>query len=364
MQSNTLKRNVVALAVGAGLLVSVPAVLAQDKLNESGYIAGSLVIDWDSRLPRNRENDSAKPGVADVFDMDVSVGNTFYRGKIHCLPYVFSRHLGRVLQEGACRYDVDLGVINPADRSQQRVVGKLVGTATQDRNGRTDLTASNLRVEVQTIGRATGFTSEFAGAVQSSPVKARTTLTELMDTAAKQTATLTRMVGEREVSMTLGDVDPVAFQRAQLAAGPSSNYVEAVIDGQFIYSYETDNWFPSLTATYTGTKDRFTGGLKWVDLSDTSGRYELNVLVNEDQGSSDESAAFEEDMGEEAFFMASPARDTINGTIDFQDTYVSGVEAPARSEVRYDVGLQGVTAQQAQIFWKALLLIPNQFYGE
>ena len=35
------------------------------------------------------------------------------------------------------------------------------------------------------------------------------------------------------------------------------------------------------------------------------------MLVNEDQGSSDESAAFEEDMGEEAFFMASPARDTI-----------------------------------------------------
>ena len=27
------------------------------------------------------------------------------------------------------------------------------------------------------------------------------------------------------------------------------------------------------------------------------------------------SAAFEEDMGEEAFFMASPARDTINGSI-------------------------------------------------
>ncbi len=364
MQSTTLKRNVLALAVGAGLLVSGQTVLAEEKLSESGYITGSLVIDWDSRLPRNREHDSAKPGVADVFDMDVSVGNTFYRGKIQCLPYVFSRHLGRVLQEGACRYDVDLGVINPADRSQQRVVGKLVGTATKDRNGRIDLTASNLRVEVQTIGRATGFTSEFGGSVQSTPVKARTTLTDLMDTAAKQTATLTRMVGEREVTMTLGDVDPVTFQRTKLAAGPSSNYVEAVVDGQFIYSYETDNWFPSLTATYADTKDRFTGGLKWVDISDTSGRYELNVLVNEDQGASDESAAFEDDMGEEAFFMPSPARDTINGTITFQDTYVSGVEAPTRSEVKYDVGLQGVTAQQAQIFWKALLLIPNQFYGE
>jgi hypothetical protein len=32
------------------------------------------------------------------------------------------------------------------------------------------------------------------------------------------------------------------------------------------------------------------------------------------------------------------------GRLGLQDTYVSGVEAPARSEVRYDVGLQGVTA--------------------
>jgi hypothetical protein len=156
----------------------------------------------------------------------------------------------------------------------------------------------------------------------------------------------------------------VTFQRVTLAAGPSANYVEAVIDGQLIYSYETDNWFPSLTATYVGTKDRFTGGLKWVDLSDTSGRYELNVLVNEDQASADESAAFEEGLGEEAFFMTSPSRATINGTIAFQDSFVSGVEEPTRSEVTYDLGLQGVTGQQAQVFWKALLLIPNQFYGE
>jgi hypothetical protein len=362
--NQTLKTGIAAMVVGTGLVAFGHAAVADDGIHQQGYIAGSMVIDWNSRLPRNRENDAAKPGVADVFNMDVAVGNTFYRGKIECLPYVFSRHIGRVIQEGTCRYDIDLGVINPADRSQQRVVGKLVGSAPMDREGRVDLEAGGLRAEVQTIGRAQGFTSNFAGAVLATPVKARTTLSGMIDTATKQSATLTRMVGGNAVNVTLGDVDPVTFQQATVAAGPSANYTAATIDGQMIYSYDTDNWFPSFKATHAGQTDTFSGGMKWVDVSDTSGHYELNILVNEGTAPQDEYSAFEEDMGEEAFFMASPSRPTINGRISFQDTYIGGVEAPTRSEVKYDVGVQDVTAQQAQVFWKAMLLIPNQLYGE
>lgn len=360
-----LKTLSIALLAGSGLVLASQAVLANESVTQDGYVTGTMVIDWHSRLPQNQENDAPKPGIADVYQLDATVGNTFYKGSIQCVPYVFSRHLGRLLQEGSCQYDVNIGVINPADTSQRAVVGKVVGTAPKDREGRVDLGRANLRVEVQAMGRAQAFTSNFAGVVVSSPVKATSTLREALDTAAKQSATITRMVGEREVSVTLGDVDPVKFQRVTLAAGPSANYTEAVVDGQLVYSYETDNWFPTLTYSYGGTQDVVSGGMKWVELSDTEGRYELNVVFNEDKGGpQDEAAFFGDAQGEEAFFMSTPNRSTINGTIHFKDTYTGGVERPVKSAVTYNMGVQKLTAQQAQLFWKTLLLIPSQVYGE
>jgi hypothetical protein len=361
--STRMRNTALALAVGVAVTGLGPAA-ADDAITQDGYITGSLVIDWNSRLPENQDANGPKEGVADVYNMDATVGFTFYKGTIKCLPYVFSRHLGRVLQEGSCTYDLDVGVINPSDTSQKRVVGKLAGQRAVDRDGRSDLSAGNLRVEVQTIGRATGFRSNYAGTMVGSPIKAKTTLTELVAEAAKQSATITRMVGGNQVSLTLGDVDPVTFKAVTVPQGPSANYPEAVVNGKFIYSYETDNWFPSLTAAYGGQTDTISGGMKWVDDSETSGHYELNILFNENKATSGEAAAFSDAQGEDAFFQSDPGKSTVNGTISFQDTYVGEVETPVKSEVKYNVGLQMVTPQQTQVLWKTLLLIPNQLYGE
>ena len=360
---NSLRIAVTSALVGT--LVAPPTLLAADEpITQDGYITGKLSIDWDTRLPQNMDGEYPKAGITDNYEMDATVGYTFYKGGIQCLPYIFSKHIGRVLQEGSCHYDLDVGVINPSNASQKRVVGKLVGTVPLDKDGRSNLSATNMRMEVQTIGQAKGFTSKFSGVVIGKPVKAKTTISELVEAAKKQTATITRMAGGKRVSITLGDVDPVTFQGVQVAAGPSSNYTEATVDGQLIYSYETDNWFPSLTFKYGDTKDTVSGGMKWVDDSDTSGHYDLNVLLNEEQAAQGEAAAFTDAQGEDAFFMADPTKSTINGTISFTDTYMGGVETPVKSEVGYQVGLQRVTAQQAQVFWKALLLIPSQMYGE
>lgn len=359
-----IKNIALVIAVGAALASAAPLATADAPINQSGYITGSLVIDWTSRLPENQDANGPKTGIPDVFNMDATVGYTFYKGSIKCLPYIFSGVVGRVLQEGSCTYDLDVGVINPSDTSQRRVVGKLAGQRPMDREGRTDLSSANLRMEVQTIGRATGFTSKYSGSVQAAPVKARTKLTELLAEAAKQSATVTRMVGGQQVSLTIGDVDPVTFKTVTVPQGPSSNYPEAVVNGKLIYSYETDNWFPTLTASYGGQTDTISGGMKWVDDSETSGRYELNILFNEDKATGGEAAAFSDAQGEDAFFQVDPAKPTVNGTIAFRDTYAGEVEAPVKSEVRYDIGLQMVTPQQAQVLWKTLLLIPNQLYGE
>lgn len=361
--STRMRNTALALAVGLAVTGLGPAA-ADDAITQDGYITGSLVVDWNTRLPENQDANGPKEGVTDVYNMDATLGFTFYKGTIKCLPYVFSRHLGRVLQEGSCTYDLDVGVINPSDTSQKRVVGKLAGQRPVDRDGQTDLNATNLRMEVQTIGRATGFTSKYAGLLKASPIKAKTTLTDLVAEATKQSATITRMVGGNQVSLTLGDVDPVTFKAVTVPQGPSANYLEAVINGKLIYSYETDNWFPTLTASYSGQTDTISGGMKWVEDSETSGHYELNILFNEDKATSGEAAAFTDAQGEDAFFQTDPGKSTVNGTIAFQDTYVGGVETPVKSEVKYNVGLQMVTPQQAQVLWKALLLIPNQLYGE
>jgi hypothetical protein len=355
----------VAMLTAPGIFPGLSAAAAVgEPVTQDRYITGSLTIDWDTRLPQNMEDDHPKLGITDNYQMDATVGYTFYRGRIKCLPYVFSKHIGRVLQEGSCQYDLDLGVINPANTSQQRVVGKLVGTAPLDESGRSNLSDTNLRIEVQTVGQARGFSSKFSGVVIGRPVKAKTTLSKLVETAKKQSATISRMAGGKRVSVTLENVDPVTFQAVQVAAGPAANYPEATVEGQLIYSYETDNWFPNLTLTYGETKDTLSGGMKWVDDSETTGHYDLNILVNEEQGAQGEAAAFAEAQGEEAFFVADPNKSAFNGTIAFKDTHMGGVEIPIKSEVTYNVGLQRVTPQQAQVFWKALLLIPNQLYGE
>lgn len=361
----SLLRLAVASTLATALNLPGIAVAASDSpISQDRYITGTLTIDWNTRLPANRDGDYPKTGITDDYVMDAKVGYTFYKGDIKCLPFVFSKLIGRVLQEGSCSYDLDVGVINPANTAQTRVVGKLVGTVPLDKDGRSNLSAANLRMEIQTIGQARGFTSKFAGVVIGKPVKAKTKLSELLSTAKQETATISRMLGGKKVSVTLEKVDPVTFQGVVVAAGPASTYSEATVAGKFIYSYATANWFPAMTFQYGGAKDTVSGGMKWVDDSDTTGHYDLNILLNEAEGPQGESAAFANAQGENAFFMVDPGKAAINGTIAFKDTHTAGVEPPIKSAVTYSIGLQKVTAQQAQVFWKALLLIPNQLYGE
>ena len=78
---------------------------------------GPWLISWTGRVsrrqrPENRDGDYPVKGIADKFTVDLMVGLTKYQGTITCLPHVFSKHLGRVLQEGSCAYDMNLVVAN------------------------------------------------------------------------------------------------------------------------------------------------------------------------------------------------------------------------------------------------------------
>jgi hypothetical protein len=358
----------VATALTAAVALVPPMAAAQsaqptDPLSQAGYIKGTMVADFNTQRPENRDGDYPVKGIADKFNVDLAVGLTKYQGTITCLPHVFSKHIGRVLQEGSCTYDVNLVVMNPQNVSQTRTIGKLVGAYAIDDKGRANLGASNLRMEVQTIGKAQGFTSPFGGIFVGKPPKVVTTLTKALEEAKKEVRTIEKMVGTQKVTLSLGNVDPVRFQATSLAMGPVNTYPVSTVDGELIYSYETDNWFPQFTIQATGAKpDKYSGGMKWVDVSDVQGHYELNVLVNEQAAAKGEAAAFAAPQGEDAFFTSDSTQSVINGQISFKDKKIG--EAVIKSDIAFDVGLQNVSAVQAQNFTKLLLLLPMQMWGE
>jgi hypothetical protein len=366
----TIHPTKLACAIGLGAAIGLSPLTAaaqgtqpNDPLTQPGFIKGSMVAQFKTQRPENRDGDYPAKGIADTFQIDLAVGFTKYQGTISCLPYVFSKHIGRVLQEGSCTYDVNLSVINPQNTSQVRSVGKLAGAYAIDEKGVVNLNAGSLRMEVQTIGKAQGFSSPFTGVFAGRPPAKVTTISKALDQAAKEVRTIEKMVGQQKVSIALGNVDPVRFQGTQLAMGPVSTYPQATVDGEFLYSYETDNWFPQLTIRAgTGKPDKVSGGMKWVESSPTEGHYELNVILNEQPAGKGEAAAFESAQGEDAFFQSDASQSVINGRIGFKDQKIG--DAVVKSDIAFDVGLQNVSAVQAQNFTKLLLLLPMQMWGE
>ncbi len=359
-----MKLCTLSLALTAGLIATT-VIAAEPPITQDNFIKGTLAVAWETRLPQNRDGDYPKIDITDNYVYDVIVGTTFYKGAVKCRPYIFSKHLGRVLQVGDCKYDVNVGVINPNNPTQTKTVGKIVGNYAIDQNGQVNLADTPVRMEVQTIGQAKGFTSKYAGMFNGKPPKAETTISKLRAEAVKKTATVTRMMGEKSITVNLGNVDPVTFQNTVLPSGPSGNYPETTVNGQLIYSYDTDNWFPQLTLSQGDAKDTLGGGIKWVEENKGVARYELNVILNEGKGGTvNEASAFADAKGEDAFFASDPSLSLINGIIGFRTAVGGANDLPAKTDISFNIGLQKVTAQQAQSFWKLLMLIPNQMYGE
>jgi hypothetical protein len=352
-----------ALTLGTQLIAGpVVAAATDEPLTQSGYITGTMKADFQTQRPENRDGDYPMRGVPDRFAVDLAVGYTKYRGNVTCLPHIFSKHIGRVLQDGSCIFDLNLSVMNPQNTSQVRDIGKLVGSYAVDDRGQVNLSGGNLRTEVQTMGKAQGFTSAFSGSFTGKPPKKVTTLTKIAETAERQTRTIEKMINGKKVSVALADVDPVRFSGTTLAMGPVATYPGATVDGELIYSYETDNWFPQLSVRVGNNKpDTIGGGMKWVDDGPAEGHYELNIVFNEqiDQG---EAAAFSDAQGEDAFFMTDDTQSAIKGRIDFKDRKID--EAVVQSDVKFAIDVQKISPIQAQNFLKILLLLPEQLWGE
>ena len=123
-------RTLIALTVvlGTSPLLAPRAIFAQEpeKLSQQNAIAGTMDIDFKSRKNLDEKGKPVK-GAADHYAVTLNVAQTTeFKGTIQRLPLIGG--LLGAAQKGQLTYAIDLSVLNPANLSQKRVVGKWVGT--------------------------------------------------------------------------------------------------------------------------------------------------------------------------------------------------------------------------------------------
>ncbi|NUQ49444.1 MAG: hypothetical protein HUU27_05945 [Phycisphaerae bacterium] len=339
-----------------------------DLLTEDNVVSGTMQIEFKTRTTPDTTGEfvegSPALNVQDVYTLSLAVaGTTEFAGKIVRQPNIYTKNLRRLKQGAALGYDISLAVLNPRDPKQKKVVGKWVGVVPIDTgSGAYDLSGGAkeerpLRVAVDTVGRAQGFTENFAG--------------KLMGKAEKKDSlaayTFKRAVGQRTVEVVVKRSDPMRFADVQLAKGPAEVYGRARVNGRLDYDYETGNWYTDgIRFVYNlngkDVEDVVTGSIKWVEdenrASNGKGYYEFNLRFNEEKHrtASTEAAAFEKMSDEEAFFAVDNTVPSLTGRISYEDTFIPGGDTPSSSKVTYGLHANKLSKQQIMNFVKLWLL--------
>jgi hypothetical protein len=335
-------------------------------VTKQNTIAGTMDIEFATRTNKDTSGDlkagSAALGAKDTYKFSLSVAETTdFSGTVTRQPNLYSRMLARRQQDALLSYNIDLAVLNPRDLKQKRVVGKWVGTVPIDpQSGHFDLAGgrakeSPLRIAVDAIGRAAAFQDLFAGRLVGKA--------EVKDSLAEYT--FKRLVGGREVKITVKKSDPMRFENVVLAKGPTENYPRTSVNGRLDYDYETGNWFTdgvrfSYNLDGKDVEDLVTGSIKWVEDPDRAangkGYYEFNLRFNEEQfrKAGSESSAFEKMSDEEAFFAVDDSVPSLTGRVSYVDTMQG--ETVASSKVTYALHANKLTKQQVVNFFKLWMI--------
>ena len=345
----------------AGLVAFAPtATRAQEpeKLSLPAAITGGMDIEF-----RTRKNldDKGKPqkGVTDLYTVSLVVAQTTeFKGSIQRQPAI-----GGILgtgQKAQLVYSIDLSVLNPANLSQKRSVGKWVGTVPVMGNGEYNeegLPDSLQRIAVDAIGKAPAFTDKFGGKLIGKGKKAANAVTYIRQLAGK------------EVKVEVKNTDPMRFESMALAMGPAQTYPRTVVNGNLDYDYETGNYYTNgIRFLYQSngkeTEDVVTGSIKWVEdanrASNGKGQYEFNLRFNEAKNTkpAGEAAAFAKMSDEEAFFAVDNTIPSLTGTITYEDqmTTVGGKQQPGSSKIKYNLAANQLTKVQIMNFFKLWLV--------
>lgn len=324
-------------------------------------IKGTIDITYNTRT---QVDDAGRPekGVQDVYLLDVTAGSTpVFRGEIRHQPGIYNSLME--IQPAILTFKVDVGAKNPANLSQERMVGRITGSVPIDRKGIYDFDRGTLRLFADPVGQAKELTSNFRGRAAGRPQKGSETL---MDKAKKQALTLQRQVGGKTAKIVVSDYDRMQFQDMVLAAGPARAYPETRVNGEMIYDYERSAWyFNNLTLDYMidgkAIRDKISGNIKWVEAANRKttgeGYYQFDIRVNEpDPQAQGEGAFFAAAEDEAAFFAVDTSVVGISGKETYKDTIRSD-DVVTSSKVNIDLACNGTTKQQNVALFKLTQLV-------
>ncbi|MFN8389175.1 MAG: hypothetical protein U0136_02655 [Bdellovibrionota bacterium] len=358
-----------------GLISFTPVARAQDAtVTEPGFISGTMNIDFQTRKSTDTTGKLAEgspaEGAQDVYSLNLNVAKTTeYAGKIERKPRLVSKLLGREVQAAELVYDIGLSVRNPQNLEQKKAVGKWVGHVGINEHGVYDFgsetaNASQLRMAIDAVGKAQAFVGGFSGKIYGKDQEKKGELEQKI-------SEYTRLVKGKTVKVTAKRVDPLRFSGLVLGEGPAQIYPRTLVDGNLDYDYDTGNWYTNgirfkYTANGKEVEDVVTGSIKWVEdpsrASNGKGQYEFNLRFNEakNQPATDESAAFGDQQGEDAFFAVDNSIPAMTGNVSYEDTLVSGGEdepTVTASKVTYNLNANKLTKIQAVNFFKLWMVI-------
>lgn len=361
-------RRFAPLAVAAFMMVASVAPAQLEQVTEQNIITGTMDIVFNTRTEKDRTGEllpnSPARGAQDVYTFNMRVATTTeFAGTIRRQPNLYSSLLRTRQQNAQLEFDINVSVLNPRNLEQKRQVGKWVGLVpinTED--GSFNLAGGReferpLRMAIDTVGAAQGFTDNFSGRLVGKAENKETL----------SAYTYRRLVGGRAVEVVVSHSDPMQFTRVTLAKGPAEIYPTSTVNGRLDYDYETGNWYTDgLVFNYTvngvAYTDRVTGSIKWIEDPDraTNGRgyYDFNLRFNEDanRAASTEADMFGSMSDEEAFFFVDDSIPTLTGRVSYVDSFIPGTDTPASSRVTYELHANKLTKQQVVNFFKLWML--------
>lgn len=352
----------VASLVGSTARAQTPT----DLLTEEDIISGTMDIEFATRTNKDTSGDFKEGapalGAKDKYKFNFNVAKTTnFSGEVTRQPNLYTKLVQSRKQSAELAYSVDLAVLNPKDTKQKKVVGKWVGVVPIDpKTGAYDLAGGAaqerpLRIQIDTVGKATGFTEPFSGRLVGKAEK--------KDGLAQYT--YKRLIGNKTVEFVVKKSDPMRFESIRLAKGPAEVYPTTTVTGRLDYDYETYNWLTDgIRFRYTldgkEYEDVVTGTIKWVEDADydTNGKgyYEFNLRFNEEKNKTagSEAAAFDAMSAEDAFFAVDNSIPCLTGKVSYVDT-LNG-ETVTASKIEYHLNANKLSKQQVMNFFKLWML--------
>jgi hypothetical protein len=316
---------------------------------ETTFVKGTLDIKYNSRIYKDKEN------TRDFYMLDLNVNNSVgYKGNVYFMPLIMGGIGGNTVKQSAfVSYDMECDVMNPANPTQRRNVGKIFGKVPVQQDGTYRYNTGELKIGIHQMGNARGIDAKFDGITMGKPLHKPKGFVRTAKNA------LTLKGGKSKI--TVKDYDLMEFRQHVIPVGPVPIYPEITVNGAMVFDYDRSAWyFHNLSITYTekdnrNVTDKISGSLRWIDAEDKDvtgkGHYDFDIRVNEPVAT--ESDAFAKADDESAFFTTAPDISVLGGTMNYVDKFQG--ETVTESSITIDLKGTKLNKQQTMNLTKVII---------